>query len=48
MSQGEDAPETVDDIVQGTDGTSEFVEQVSGAEIALKLLKQIEELQGAE
>ena len=46
MSQGDDAPELVDDIGLETDGTSDFVEQVNGAEIALKLLKQIEELQG--
>lgn len=48
MNQGEDASETVSDICQDPDGTSEFVDKVNGAEIAEKLLKQIEELQGAE
>jgi len=47
MSQGEDTPETVDDLCQETDGTSEFVDKVNGAEIAQKLFKQIEQLQGA-
>ena len=45
MSRDEGTPETVDDLCQEVESTTEFVDKVSGAEIARKLLGQIERLQ---
>jgi hypothetical protein len=44
MDTGAESSAIVDEVCRETDGTEEFVEQVNGAEVAQKLLRQIEQL----